>query len=40
MLIVFPPGLLRMAVIFDLLATGPGNGYPADSSLTRRRVRG
>lgn len=32
MLIVFPLGLLAMAVIFDLLAIGVGNGYWSEIS--------
>ena len=32
MLIVFPLGLLAMAVIFDLLAIGGGNGYWSEIS--------
>jgi uncharacterized membrane protein len=32
MLIVFPLGLLAMAVIFDLLAVGLGNGYWSEIS--------
>ena len=36
MLIVFPLGLLAMAVIFDLLAIGLGNGYWSEIGYSRR----
>ena len=34
MLIVFPLGLLAMAVVFDLLAMGLGNGYWSEIALS------